>query len=735
VGRTIQQDRRDGVAILVLAQPPLNTLTHALRGDLAQALEAALADPATDAIVLTGMARAGAALAPRGFSAGLDLREMRSGLAAPSVTDLCALIEDAAKPVVAVLHGQTLGAGAELALAAHARLATGDALIGFPDVLQGLCPGAGGSQRLTRWLGAERALDLLLSQHPRPLRSRLLRPLVDQLVTEDSAAGPDGAEAVLAMAVQMARAMAADAAAGRPFLRGGARDTGLQDFAANAAAIAGRRAEVAQSANIAGAKIVDCVEAACLLPFAAGLAFEAVAFEDLLASDVAQALCHATFAEARAANMPDIDGQRPDPVKLAAVIGGGVAAAQLALGFLLAGLPVIQFERSDEALAAARERITALQAGLTQAGRLSEEVATAQMARWRGTTRLTDLAGADLLIEAVADHFATKQQVMAALDRVAAPGAILVTTSTLHEIDRIAATTTRPGAVFGLFLPPPAHVTRLAEVIPATACDPAVMARLVQVLRQPMTRLVMRGGTGGGALGEVLLAALREAGAGLLRQGVAPGAIDAALQDYGLGQGLFRQMDITGLETCLARGRLAARRAGPGGGTADWTYLADLDRLIMAGRTGQRAGRGFYLWQDGQPRPDRALNAILDLDVAGSDGAKLPAANFPPEAIVLRAVAAMANAGARALRAGMALRPSDIDMAMIQGFGFPRWHGGPMKAADQIGLFEILQALRRLSAEDAQLYTPDPGFAALVREGETFDALNRLGRNRRVIPG
>ena len=715
MARTIRQDRRDGVAIIALSQPPLNTLTRQMRGDLDHALAQAIGDPEVTAIVLHGLGEAAA----RGLSAGLDLREAEAGFAAPQVSDICRRIEDSATPIVAILHGVTLGAGAELALAAHARLATGEASIGFPDVIMGLCPGAGGSQRLPRFLGAQGALDLLLSQHPRPLRSRLLRPLVDRLVPEDGDAE--------AAAIALAQSVAAVVAAGGTLPRASAMREGLADFAANAAAIAARRAQVATSPNIAGARIVDCVEAACLLPFEAGLAFEAVAFEDLLASDVSNALRHATYAELRAVNMPEMSGATPSPVGHVALVGGGVAAANLAVVFLEAGLPVVQFERSDDALSLLKERIAAGQAALVRAGRMKPEAAEAQIARWQGTTRLTDLAVADLLIEAVADTLSTKQQVMAALDRLAPQGAVLVTTSALHDIGQIAAATARPDAVLGLRLAAPAHMTRLAEAIPGPATSDATIARMVTVLTNRLGRIPVRCGTGGGGMGELILCALREAGAGMLRLGASPASIDNALQGYGFANGLFRQMDLMGLETCLAHGRSASTRLDTG-----QQFLGDLDRLVMAGRTGKAAGRGYHLWQDAKPQEDRAVMAILDLPGAEDTGGRPP---LSPEAIVLRAVAAMANAGARALRAGIALRPSDIDAVMIQGYGFPRWHGGPMKAADLVGLFEILQALKRFSAENPALYTPDPGFAALVKEGQTFDALNRLGRNRRVIPG
>lgn len=695
-----------------------------MRADLDQALSEAIADPDTIAILLTSLGET----PTRGLSAGLDLREVQTGFAAPGPAALCRKIEDSPKPVVAVLHGLTHGAGVELALAAHARLATADASIRFPDVMMGLCPGAGATQILTRILGAQGALDLLLTQHPRLLRARALKPLVDLLIGEDDDA--------LSAALGVARGLGERSAAGDALRRSGDRDEGLANFAANAEAIAARRAQVALSPNIAGARIVDCVEAACLLPYQAGLSFEAVAFQDLLESDLSKALRHAMFAERRAHNMPELGRVPPASVpqlQQAGIVGGGAQGAALAAACLEGNLPVVQFERDDAALLVLEGRVEAILAQLVKAGRIPEADLPRRRALWRGTTDLMDLKRADLLIEVVADVLSTKAQVMTALDRVAIDSAILVTTSARHPIYRIAAATSRPAQVIGLRLPAPAHLTRLAEVIPGGGTSDLTVARVVGVLRDRLRRIVVRSGTGGGGMGDPIMAALRGAGASMLRLGATPAEIDDALIEHGFAQGLFRQMDMLGLETCLARGRdVTTRLAVEQDPPVVPAYLDDLDRLVMAGQTGQGAGRGYFLWQDGQPHDDPAVLAILDLARARRAG-QGPA--LAPEAIVLRAVAAMANAGAKALRAGFALRPSDIDTVLINAHGFPRWHGGPMKAADLVGLFEILQALKRFTAEDPAIFTPDPGFAALIKEGETFEALNRIGRKRRVIPG
>lgn len=719
----IRQDTRSGVTVLALDNPPSHFLTLQMRRDLEQALGTAIADPATRAVVLTGLG----APAASGLSAGLDLREAAQWSAHPQVADLCRMIETSGTPVVAVLHGVTLGAGVELALAAHARVGTGDASVGFPDVMMGLCPGAGATQRLPRFLGAQHALDLLLSQHPRLLRARQLRPLVDRLLPQED----DPLDAAVELALALADNLAGDLEQGGTLRRSCDLREGLVDFAANAAAIAARRAQVAASPNFAGARIVDCVEAACLLPFEAGLAFEAVAHQDLLDSDLSKALRHATFAAARAGQMPELSRTSPQAVACVALVGGGTLAAQLAAACLAAGLRVVHFERSDAAVLALSERIKTALAVLVKAGRADAAAAERDLARWQGTTALSELAAAGILIEAVADSLPTKLQVMAALDRVAGQEAVLVTTSALLRIDEIAAATTRPASVVGLRLPAPVHISRFGEIIPGAATSDQAVSTIVTLLRGAMDRIVLRSGTGGGGLGEPILAALQAAAAGMLRLGATPARIDSALQGYGFANGVFRQMDMLGLQTVLARGQVAARQVPCG--TA---HLDDLDRLVMAGRTGLAAGRGYYLWQDGQPQPDRAVGALLDIPAEQTGkhaGGQVP--NLSDEAIVLRAIAAMANAGARAVRAGLALRPSDIDTVMIEAHGYPRWHGGPMKSADLVGLFDVQRALQRFAAGDPALYTADPGFAALVREGQCFDSLNDQGAVQCAMPG
>lgn len=693
-GGSVRIDRRDRVAVVWLSNPPMNLLDARLRTDLAVALEHLSSDDDVDSVVLAGSGGH--------FCGGLDLRELDAPLAAPQPRALANQVEALGKPVVAALSGTVAGAGLELALAATARVARADAQLGLSDLVMGLTPCAGATQRLPRLLGAKAALDLMLSAQAGFAAAGARRALCDALETGDP----------VAAAVSLAASLAD---APRPMTR--ERDDGLTDPAAYQAAVVERRALVAEGPHPAARDIVACVEAALLLPFEAGLAMEEAVFDDAVASSESRALRHMAFAERRAINMPETKPGAARPLRRIGLVGGGATAAGIAARFLGAGLEVVQFDRSEAAVAAARSRVEAQ----ADAGGRQGDV----LARWQGTDALGDLAGCDLILEAVAEVPQTKTQVFAALGAVAGPQTILATQSGLLEIAPMAtAAGAAAGRVCGFHLHPPFAQGRLAEVIPGPGTEAWVVASLAELARGTLGRIPVRSGTGGGGLGEWIMAAARDAGIAMLAEGVPLERIDRVVAEWGMAPGLFRQIDMVGCDVVLARGRLLAR-----GGNFPKAHLAALERLVAQGRTGRTAGKGFYAWEgEAQARVEDGVFAHL------FGGATPPVQRLPEAEIRLRIIAAMANEGARMLRAGMVLRPSDIDVALVLGHRFPRWRGGPMKAADLVGLFEVLRALKRLAPAWPELYEPEPGIAALIRNGENFEALNGVGRNRRSLP-
>ena len=517
-------------------------------------------------------------------------------------------------------------------------------------------------------------------------------------------------------AVELARALAA---AGPPWPRSRDMPAGLDDPAAYAGAVASRRAEVARITDaprrrLAG-RIVDCVEAAQLLPFDAGLEFERTAFVEELETPESAGLRHAYLAERRAARMPGVRGAGArGRIESVAVVGGGPTAAGVVLCCLDAGLPVVQFDRDVGALETARGRILSVYDAAVSGDRMSAAARGARMRRWTGTARLADLGQAGLVVEAVADQLETKQRVFAALDRVAADGAILASHSLVHPVAEMAARTDRPGDVLGLFFHGPAQQARLAEVIAGPQSDDAAVAAVAGAVRGLLGRVAVRADTGCGPLSEWVLAALRAAAVGLVVQGVAPGRVDAALRRHGMLRGPLEAMDRIGLDVLLARLRVQAPRAG---------FAAQarpcLERLVAAGRTGARAGAGFHGWQGGAPAPDPALVPLLE-DVE----APRLAVDADDDGTIWRlCLAAMANAGARLVRTGAVQRPSDIDAVMVNGPGFARWCGGPMKAADLAGTVQMAATLRAQAETAPGLFAPEPLFDELIKTGGRFAAM------------
>lgn len=695
--QSVRADLRDGIAVLTLDNPPVNLLDARLRSDLMAALDAMAAEPQVRAVVLTG---AGSV-----FSTGLDMRELDAPMWLPRAGDLALRIETLGKPVVAAIHGQAAGAGLELALAATARVVRADALLSLPDMAMGLPPGAGGTQRLPRLIGAAATLEMILSGRTGVAMLGVRRALCDLVITG----------APLEAAVALAQDLVA---APRPMTQD--RRDGFADPAGFAAEIAQRRAEVDALPIPAARDALACVEAAMLLPFDAGLAMEAAVFADAMAGSQSRALRHIALAERRSHNMPETRPRAARAIGRVGVVGGGASAAGLAAGLLDAGLPVVQFERSREAVAAIRGRVSEqpVATGTRGAGET-------RMAQWSGTSDLTDLAGCDLIVEAVAEVPRTKAQVFAALARIAGPDTILASQSGLLSITAMAeAAGDRAAQVCGMHLHAPFAGGRLAEVIPGPQTAPWVVASLAALAQTVLGRVVLRAGTGGGALGERVLAAARDAALAMLAEGVPPERIDRVMAEWGLPAGVFRQIDSLGLAVVLARGRLLAR--DPGFPAA---HLDALARLVAAGRDGRAAGQGIYLWPEGgRARSDDSLFAAL-FEAAPPEPVRLDESE-----ICLRLIAAMANEGTRMLRAGLALRPADIDLAMVLGQGFPRWRGGPMQAADDLGLFEVLRALKRLAPAWPALYAPEPGIAALVKNGARFASLNGVGRARRGLP-
>ncbi len=694
----VRRELHGRVLLVTIDHPPVNAINVDVRAGLLAAIEAAGADDSVGAIVLAGHGA--------NFIAGADIREFGKPPLAPSLPQVCNRIEDSAKPVVAAIAGAALGGGLELALSAHYRVALPGAKLGLPEVALGLLPGSGGTQRLPRLVGAKAALDLILSgRHVSSAEAQALG-LIDSV-----AESTDAAAAGLAYANQLL-------VSGAPVRR--TRDAqGLADRAASQAAIdAGRQTAAKARGLMSPGKIVDAVQAALDLSFEEGLAAERAAFLECLDSPQRAGLVHAFFAERESAKAPETRAATPRPIQSVGVVGGGTMGAGITVAVLDAGLPVLMIERDDEALARGRANVEKVYDGLIKKGRMTPEAKTAVMARYSGSTSYDALAPVDLVIEAVFEEMGVKKAVFAELDRVCKPGAVIATNTSYLDIDEIAGSITRPADVVGLHFFSPANIMKLLEiVVPSKVAADVVSTAFA--LAKKLRKVPVRASVCDGFIGNRILAVYRQAADYMMEDGASPYQIDQALRDFGFPMGPFQVSDLAGGDIGWATRK---RRAATRDPKARYVQIAD--RICERGWFGQKTARGYYLYPQGSRAgvPDPEVLAIID---AERERAGVTPRSFSDEEIVRRYMAAMVNEGANVVHEGIALRPLDVDVTFVHGYGFPRWRGGPMQYADTVGLASILADIREFAKEDALFWKPSPLLEDLVARGASFDSLNR----------
>lgn len=691
------------ILVVTIDNPPVNALGVDVRRGLTAAIDAAGADAAVKAVLIVGSGKT--------FIGGADIREFGKPPMKPFLPDVCNGIEACSKPVIAVIHGAALGGGLEIALAAHYRLALPAAKLGLPEVALGLLPGAGGTQRTPRLIGAAAALDLMLSGRHVGAAEAANLGLVDRVV--DSA---DPLAAGLAYAQELVQG-------GAPVRR--TRDaTQLADTAAQRAAIDSARAETAKKSCglFSPLKIVDAVQGALELPFDEGQALERKLFLECLDSPQRAGLVHAFFAERETARAPETRSAKPRPIERIGVVGGGTMGAGIAVAVLDAGLPVTMIERDDEALARGRKHIEKVYDGLIAKGRITPEAKNATMVRFNGSTSYDALAQADLVIEAVFEDMAVKHAVFAELDRVCKPGAVLATNTSYLDINEIAAAISRPQDVVGLHFFSPANIMKLLEiVVPAKVANDVVATAFD--LAKKLRKVPVRAGVCDGFIGNRILAVYGQAAHAMMEDGASPYQIDKALRDFGYPMGPFQVSDLAGGDIGWATRKRRAPTRDPRA-----RYVQIADRLCERGWFGQKTGRGYYLYPDGARvgTPDPEVEAIIDAERAraGTLSGKAPR-SFSDAEIVRRYLAAMINEGANVVHQKIALRPLDVDVTFVHGYGFPRYRGGPMHYADTVGLPTILADIREFAKEDPLFWQPSPLLVELVDKGANFASLNQ----------
>ena len=684
------------VAVLSMNRPPVNSLGYDLRAGIADALDAANANPAVQAIVLIGTARA--------FSAGADVTEFGTpkGAKEPNLRVVIEMLENSPKPVIGAISGQCLGGGLELAMGCHFRVALADAQLGLPEVKIGLLPGAGGTQRLPRLIGLEAALNMIVSGASVAAAQFAGSPLVDKIIDGDLVAGAIAfAEEVIEKKLPLRRA----------------RDLKVNDPQGEAFLQFARNTVGAMSKNFpAPMKCLEAVAASYGKTFEQGVAAEREGFLSLMASPESKALRHAFIAERAAAKIPDLPADTAlRAINSVGVIGAGTMGGGITMNFLNAGIPVVLLEMRQEALDKGLATIRRNYDNSMKKGKLKPEQVEQRMAMVTGTLSYDAFADVDLVIEAVFENMDVKKTVFETLDKVCKPGAILASNTSYLNIDTIAGFTERPADVVGLHFFSPANVMRLLEVVRGAQTAPDVLATSMAMAKK-IQKIAVVSGVCDGFIGNRMLARYGAAAQGLLNAGALPQQIDGALQKYGMAMGPFRMGDLAGLDIGWATRKRKAAEAGlemkPG----------VADKLAEAGRFGQKTGAGYYRYEAGKrdPIPDPVTEALIT-DYRAANG--ITPRKISDDEVVERGIFALVNEGARILEEGIAARASDLDVCYLFGYGFPLHRGGPMLYADTVGLPNVVRALRRFAAEpgaDAS-WQPAPLLVRLADEGKTFN--------------
>ena len=689
------------IAVITLNNPPVNGLGYATRVALTEGLNKANADAKVKAIVLTGAGKA--------FSGGADIKEFGSpkALQEPHLLSVILAVENSDKPVIAAVHTVCMGGGLELALGCHYRIAAPGCSVALPEVKLGLIPGAGGTQRLPRALGVEPALNMIVSGES--VKSEMLAMLPGQKLFNKMTAS---AESLLDEAL----AYAAEVADARPLPL--VRNLPCKHPLGDAYFQFARNMVKGMSKNFpAPAKCVDAVEAATKKKFDDGMVFERDAFINLMWTPECRALRHLFVAERAASKVPDVPADTSQrAINSVAVIGAGTMGGGIAMNFLYAGIPVKMLEMKQDALDRGIATIRKNYESQVKKGKLKQDKYEQRMSLLSTTLSYDDLKDADMVIEAVFEEFGVKEAVFKELDRVMKPGTILASNTSTLDLNKIAAFTQRPQDVVGLHFFSPANVMRLLEVVRGEKTAKDVLAT-VMALAKKIKKTAVVSGVCDGFIGNRMIEQYGRQAGFLLDEGCTPAQVDKAVEKFGFAMGPFRMGDLAGNDIGWA---IRKRRYSE---KPDMKYSKTADLLCEKGRFGQKTGAGWYDYVAG--KRDAVPNAeVVQMIEAHRQSLGITPRKISDEEIVQRLVYSLVNEAAHILEEGIASKAGDIDMVYIMGYGFPVYRGGPMNYADQVGLFNVVQAMNRFAKnplDDAKFWQPAPLLARLAAEGKTFN--------------
>jgi 3-hydroxyacyl-CoA dehydrogenase len=656
------------VAVIAVNNPPVNTINAAVRADLA----AALAEPSIHAAKAVLLCCEG-----RTFFSGADIGEFSGPPKEAEYRELFATLEGLPVPVIAALHGTALGGGLEIALACHYRVASPDARFRFPEVTLGIIPGAGGTQRMPRLIGAQKTLDLILSAKPIGVSEATGLGLIDAVIDGDLTSG------ALAYAKQLL-------AQGKGPRRTGEREVDPSSATDEVFDRMSARAQRDYPNRQAGLTAVAAVRAAATMPFTAGLLEEERLVNLAKATPESRGAVHLFFAERQTRRVEGLAAATPTPVKSAGIIGAGTMGGGIAMCFANAGVPVTLLDTDGAALSRGLSVVSANYDSMVKRGRIDAAEKARRMALIKGSLNYSDLATADLVIEAVFESMELKRKIFAALDKVARPGAILASNTSTLDVTEIARATSRPADVIGMHFFSPANVMPLLEVVRTDLSSPRTIHSVME-LSKSLRKTPVLARVCYGFIGNRMMEGYAREAERMLLEGATPRQIDTALEQWGMAMGILAVFDMAGVDVGVNVHKANAGRFPP-----DPSYYQADFALSDAGRLGQKTGKGYYRYVPGDRARHDDPEAIAILK-ARAQKLGVPQQTHSEQEILERCLYPLLNEGFRILEEGVAQRASDIDVVWAAGYGFPRYRGGPMFYAETIGLPALLEGMERYS--------------------------------------
>ena len=684
----------DDIALVIISNPPVNAINQKVRSGLMTAFQTVDQDNNIRAVVLK--------CAGRTFMAGADIKEFDEPIADPGYHEVFRVIENCSKPVIAAMHGTALGAGLEAALACHYRCAVENARMGLPEVSLGIIPGAGGSQRLPRLIGAKAALEFILGVVPVSATEAYKIGILDRVIEEDLMEGT----------LEYVGSLLADGVGPRKVSEMLVDKSGYgEEFLVDARKLSARRLRGQNAPNL----VIEAINNAVNLPFEEGIRKEKIIGDKALVSKEAKALRNIFFSEREIGKIPGISSDtKRMQINNVAILGSGTMGGGIAMNFANAGIPVMILDVSDAVLQRGIAVVRENYENTVKRGRLSKSDMVDRMALISGTTDYNAIAESDLVIEAVFEDIDLKKKVFKKIDGICKPEAIIATNTSTLNIDQIAAVTKRPEKIIGLHFFSPANVMKLLEIVRAEKTSPEVLATAIDTAKR-IKKFGVVAGVCFGFIGNRMMAEgfHREADQMLL-EGASPQQIDQVMYDFGFPMGPFAMHDMAGVDIMHSILKTTGKKENN-----REPYFNVLYQVGELGRFGQKTGSGFYRYDEGSRRPlhDPVTDALI-LQEAERLGIKRT--TIENTEIEQRCMYSLINEGAKILEEGIAYRPGDIDVIWSYGYGFPRFRGGPMYMADQIGLETIYEAVMSYKDKFGDYWTPAPLLETLARDRKTF---------------